>query len=485
MKRTKIVATIGPASEKEEVLEKLIKAGINVMRLNFSHGSYEEHLEKVLTLRKLNEKNNTAVAFLLDTKGPEIRLGTFADDKKHQLVKGTKFTLTTDQIEGDDTRLTVNYKDLVKDAKVGGTILLDDGLIGLTIDKIEGSNIECTVQNNGMLGGKKGVNVPNVKLSLKAMTEKDKEDLKFAVKHDFDYVAASFVRKASDVIEMKEFLKSIGDNSIKIISKIENQEGLDNFDEILEVSDGIMVARGDLGVEINIEDLPTVQKNMIKKTVHANKLVITATQMLESMQKNPRPTRAEVSDVANAVYDGTSCVMLSGESALGDYPVECVEVMSKIVNAAEANLDYWKRFRKRNIERLAIEHSVDATDEFEYKKQVSFALCCSAMYSNAKAIISVTEHGNTPSILSSYRPGCPIYVFTANAHTYRQMSAEQNVTAIYIENEYNYENMLKKGIAILKERKLLKTDDTVIISSNVIKNDKNEEFVSTGSIVKI
>ncbi|MEG2310874.1 MAG: pyruvate kinase [Clostridia bacterium] len=487
MRKTNIVATIGPASEKEEVFAKLVEAGLNVMRLNFSHGDHEEHLGKVKTLRKLNEKFGTSVAFLLDTKGPEIRLGTFADGQKHNLVKGNKFILTTDDIAGTDEKISISYSGLPNDVEIGGHILLDDGLVDLIIENINGHDIECKIMNNGLIGGKRGVNVPNAKLQLKAMTDKDKEDIKFAVDNDFDFIAASFVRKASDVLDIKEYLTKLGNTEIKIISKIENQEGLDNFDEILKVTDGIMVARGDLGVEIPLETLPSVQKNMIRKTVAAGKPVITATQMLESMQKNPRPTRAEVSDVANAVYDGTSAVMLSGESAQGDYPLESVQTMIKIVEASESNIDYWKRFKKKNLEKLTTVDDANISDPYEFKKQANFAVCCSAMFSDADAIVAVTEHGQTPSMLSSFKPGCPIYVITANENTYRQMSLEHGVKAVYIPNEYNFDKILKSGIDIFKQMNLLKENDTVIISGGFPQTSKSESFTgqATGCIIKI
>ena len=349
MRKTKIVCTIGPASENKEVLTSLIKAGLNVMRLNFSHGDHAEHLAKVNTLREINKELGTNVAFMLDTMGPEIRTTDFEDGEKHKFTKGDKLTLTTRAIKGNDKVLGITYEGLPNDVEVGGHILIDDGLIDLIVDKIDGTEIECTLQNSGMLKGRRGINVPGAKLQLKAMTDKDKDDLRFAVENNFDFVAASFIRKPQDVLEMREYLDSVGENRIKIISKIENQEGLDNFDEILKVTDGVMVARGDLGVEIPMEELPAVQKMMIKKCVLAGKPVITATQMLDSMQSNPRPTRAEVSDVANAIYDGTSAIMLSGESAQGDYPLECVQTMAKIADATEANIDYWKRFRNRRI----------------------------------------------------------------------------------------------------------------------------------------
>ena len=488
MKKTKIVCTIGPASESAEVLEELVKSGMNVMRLNFSHGDHAEHLAKVETLRAINKKLNTNVAFLLDTKGPEIRTGSFGTDQniKMDFTKGDKITLTTKDVEGTKDILSISYKGLPNDVEVGGHILIDDGLVDLLIDEINGDEINCTFQNSATLKGRRGVNVPGAKLKLAAMTEKDKSDLKFAVENDFDFIAASFIRKPQDVVEMKEYLKSLGGENIKIISKIENQEGLDNFDEILKVTDGVMVARGDLGVEIPEENVPAAQKMMIKKTVEAGKFVITATQMLESMQKNPRPTRAEVSDVANAVYDGTSATMLSGESAQGDYPIEAVKTMNKIIEASEENICYWKRFKKKNIEKLTTFEKEDLTDSYAFKKQANFSVCCSAMFSNADAIIAVSEHGGTPAILSSYKPACPIFVITANEKTYRQFAVEYGVIPVLIPGVYDFNKILSQGIEILKEKGYIKENDTVVLSGGL--NTESGEYLSTsatGTIMKI
>jgi len=488
MKRTKIVATIGPASENPEVLEQLILAGMNVMRLNFSHGDHEEHLAKVKTLQMLNEKLGTSVAFLLDTKGPEIRTGVFADGQKHEFTKGSIITVTAEDVSCSDTVIAVTYKDIAKDVNVGGHILIADALIELEIVKINGTILECKVLNTGIIGNRKNVNLPGAKVNLEALTEQDIEDVKFAVENDFDFIAASFIRKTSDVAALRNLLKSLGNTDIKIISKIENQEGLDNFDEILKVSDGIMVARGDLGSEIDIADLPVAQKLMIRKTIAAGKPVITATQMLESMQKNPRPTRAEVSDVANAVYDGSSAVMLSGESAQGDYPLETVTIMARIAEKSEMSIDYWKRFKKKNLEKLTTTvANVDVNDAYEFKKQANFAVCCSAMFANADAIIAVSERGQTPSMISSFKPACPIYVITANLHTYRQMSLEHGVKAIYIPEEYNFDAILRTGIEKLKSMNLLKDNDTVVLSGGFPQTSKTEYLAghATGSIIKI
>lgn len=489
MRRTKIVATIGPASQEEGMFTKLIQAGVNVMRLNFSHGDHEEHLGKVKTLKMLNEKLGTSVAFLLDTKGPEIRTGVFEDGKKHEYKKGSKVIVTADDVPCTDEVISMTYKTIAQDVKVGGHILIADALVELQVDNINGNNVECTVLNTGTIGSRKNVNLPGVKVNLEALTEKDIEDVKFAVENDFDYIAASFIRKPSDVLALRNLLKELGNEDIKIISKIENQEGLDNFDEILKVSDGIMVARGDLGSEIDIADLPAAQKIMIRKTVTAGKPVITATQMLESMQNNPRPTRAEVSDVANAVYDGSSAVMLSGESAQGAYPLETVTIMAKICEKSEQNIDYWKRFKKKNLEKLTttILDSEVTADAYEFKKQANFAVCCSAMFSNADAIIAVSEHGQTPSMLSSFKPGCPIYVITANLNTYRQMSLEQGVKAVHIPNEYNFDTILKLGIEKLKNDGTLKENDTVVLSGGFPQTSKAEYLAgsATGCIIKI
>ena len=490
MKRTKIVCTIGPASEKPEILEELIKSGMNVMRLNFSHGDYEEHLGKINTLKELNKKLDTNVAFMLDTKGHEIRTTDFADDAKHTFNQGDKVTLTTRDIKGDNDTLGITYKGLPNDVEVGGHILIDDGLMDLVIDSIEETEIHCTVQNGATIKGRRGVNVPGAKLKLEAMTEKDKSDLKFGVENDCEFIAASFIRKAQDVIDMRNYLDSIGGNRVKIVSKIENQEGLDNFKEILKVSDGIMVARGDLGVEIPEELVPAAQKMMIKETTAAGKFVITATQMLESMQHNPRATRAEVSDVANAVYDGTSATMLSGESAQGDYPREAVKTMAKIDEASEKDICYWNRFKKKNLVKLTNFDKIEVSDDdFEFKKQANFAVCCSAMFANADAIIAVSKDGVTPSLLSSFRPACPIFAITSDSKTYKQMAIENNVTAIYVENTTEYDELLEKGIEILKSKGLLKENDTVVLSGGLSKEDnQTKKFLSnqsTGTIIKI
>lgn len=491
MRKTKIVATIGPASESEEMLTKLINEGMDVARLNFSHGTHEEHLKKINLIKKINKEQNKGVAILLDTKGPEIRLGDFNNGEAY-LEEGKSIILTTEKCNGDCGKVYVTYKNIINDVNVGSQISLNDGMIELLVEEIRENEIECRILNSDTIKSKRGVNLPGIRLSLPALTDQDKADIKFGLENDIDYIAASFIRKASDVIEIKEYLKSIGGERIRIISKIENQEGIDNFEEILEHSDGIMVARGDMGVEMPLELIPINQKNMIKKAYKSGKLVITATQMLESMIHSPRPTRAEVSDVANAIYDSSSAIMLSGETALGDYPVECIKMMNGISETIENTIKYWNRFKKRNIEMFtpytSAEEKKDEEDMLSYKKRITFSLCSSAMFAGAKAIISVSEKGQTPALLSGLRPGCPIYALTANEKTYRQFSLEWGVTPIYIPNVYNLDEITTIGINILKEQGKLKTNDIVIMAGGYDHKTNSKSYLSNqalGILIKI
>lgn len=341
MRKTKIVATLGPATNEVPIIKQLIEAGLNAARFNFSHGSHEEHGQRMDNFIRAREEMGAHIPMVLDTKGPEIRTGDFASGSVN-VAAGQKFTVTTDDITGDETKVSVTYKGLVADLNIGSTILIDDGLIELKVDEINGNDIICTVMNGGEIGSKKGVNVPDVHINLPALTQKDIDDIKFGIKKGVDYIAASFIRSASDVLEIRKVLEENGGGDVKIISKIENRDGVENIDQILEVTDAIMVARGDLGVEIPFEEVPIIQKMLIKKCRERSKTVITATQMLESMTKNPRPTRAEVSDVANAIYDRTDAVMLSGESAKGNYPVEAIQTMDKIAREVESSFDYIK-----------------------------------------------------------------------------------------------------------------------------------------------
>ena len=490
MRKTKIVATIGPSSESEEMLEKLVLAGVNVARFNMSHGTHPEHLEKINKVKKINEKLGTNVALMLDTKGPEIRLGE-VENNKALLIQGEDFILTTDEVLGTEKRVSVTYKEITKDVKVGTTILLDDGLIGLHVKEVTNNEVICKILNTGTIKSKKGVNIPGIKLSLPSLTARDKDDIKFGVENDVDFIAASFVRKAQDILDLKEYLASINGTNTKIIAKIENEEGIENLDEILALVDGIMVARGDMGVEVNIELLPSIQKMMIKKAIAQGKIVITATQMLESMITNPRPTRAEVSDVANAIYDGTGAIMLSGESASGDYPEECVKMMNDIAVTTEKNIRYWNRFKNGNADKMGSNDEDVAktnSDGNTFRRQINFAVCSSALFTEAKAIISISEKGKTPAVLSGYRPGCPIYVFTANKKTYKQLSLEWGVNALCFPDVYNFEEILKKGVDQLLEQGKLQKGDIVILGGATTNDHISENYLSTqamGAVIRI
>lgn len=413
MKKTKIVCTIGPKSESKEILTKLLKAGMNVMRLNFSHGSHEEHAARIAALREVKEETGLKAAILLDTKGPEIRTIKLENGEDVKLVAGQTFTITTDKtVVGNNTIVAVTYDDFAKDLSVGNTVLIDDGLIELTVKEIEGNEVRCVVENNGMLGENKGVNLPNVKVNLPALAKKDIADLKFGCEQGIDFVAASFIRKGDDVREVRRVLTENGGSNIKIISKIENKEGLDNFDEILELSDGIMVARGDLGVEIPVEEVPFAQKMMIEKCNEAGKPVITATQMLDSMINNPRPTRAEANDVANAILDGTDAVMLSGESAKGKYPVEAVKVMTRIAEKTDpllyTNVDYDNK--DKGITEAVAKGCVDAAEVL-----------------GAKLIVVGTGSGRAARSIRKYFPSAMILAITNDQKAFNQMLLSKGV----------------------------------------------------------
>jgi len=455
MRKTKIVCTIGPSSESLENTKKLIMAGMNVARLNFSHGDFEEHGNRIKNIRQACEELNKTVAILLDTKGPEIRTGKL-EVEPIELVQDEYITLTTEDILGDKNRISITYKELPNDVQVGSTILIDDGLIGLTVVEIQGTEIRCRVVNGGTIKSKKGVNVPGVAISLPGITEKDASDIVFGIEQGIDFIAASFVRKASDVLEIRELLKKHNAEHIQIISKIENQQGVDNLDEILEVSDGLMVARGDLGVEIPAEEVPLVQKRMIEKCNLAGKPVITATQMLDSMQRNPRPTRAEASDVANAIFDGTDAIMLSGETAAGKYPVESVLTMSRIAEKAESALNYREMFLKQ---RIAQETSVT--------EAISQSVAISALDLNAKAIISSTESGQTARMVSKYRPQAPIIAVTTQDRTLRRLALTWGVTPVKGELATSTDEMFDYALQGGVKSGLVKEGDLVVITAGV------------------
>lgn len=406
---------MGPAVDNEEKLRALMLAGMDAARFNFSHGTHESHLALLTKVKRVRDELGAAVATILDTKGPEIRVKTFASGSV-TLAEGAAFTLTTRDVPGDESCVSVTYSNLHNELRPGCRVLIDDGLIELRVEEVRGQDIVCTVACGGPLSSNKSINIPDVHIQLPSLTEKDREDLRFAVEQDFDFVAASFVRKASDVEDIRACLKEYGGEHIRIISKIENSEGVENLDEIIAASDGLMVARGDLGVEIPAYEVPILQKTMIKKTSMAGKPVITATQMLDSMIRNPRPTRAEVSDVANAVFDGTSCVMLSGETASGKYPLEAVQTMVDTIRAAELATDYWGRFR-----RFEFKPGRDINDA------VTHASCQTAMDLEADAILTPTQTGHTARMISRFRPACPIVAFTTTERARRQLAISWGV----------------------------------------------------------
>lgn len=455
MRKAKIVCTIGPSSESPEMLKKLINAGMNVARLNFSHGDFEEHGRRIQNIRQACSEHGKTVAILLDTKGPEIRTGKLKEEPI-ELVQDERIVLTTEDIVGDKDRIAVSYRNLPKDVHVGSTILIDDGLIGLTVTEIRGTEIECRIVNGGPIKSRKGVNVPGVKISLPGITEKDANDIVFGIEQGVDFIAASFVRKASDVLEIRELLEKHGATHIQIISKIENQEGVDNLDEILEVSDGLMVARGDLGVEIPAEEVPLVQKRMIRKCNYAGKPIITATQMLDSMQRNPRPTRAEASDVANAVFDGTDAIMLSGETAAGKYPVESVETMARIAERAESALEYREIFMKQSKEQ-----------QTTVTEAISQSVANSALDLDAKAIITPTESGYTARMVSKYRPKAPIIAVTPNPQVMRRLCLSWGVIPIHGEEAKTTDELFELAVDTSMKHSLITLGDLVVITAGV------------------
>ncbi|MBU5592610.1 pyruvate kinase [Clostridium sp. MSJ-4] len=460
MRKTKIICTIGPGSENEKVLSKLIESGMSVSRHNFSHGNHEEHKIRIDLVKSLSKKYNKPIAIMLDTKGPEIRTGNFSESSV-QLKEGDEFSIyCREEILGDNTKCSVTYDGLCDDVKEGDSILIDDGLVGLKVKSVEGNKINCLVVNSGAVSNHKGVNVPGVSTKLPAVTKKDIEDLKFGVEMEVDLIAASFIRKAADVLEIRDVLKEIGGEDIFIFSKIENQEGVDNIDEIIEASDGIMVARGDLGVEIPIEKVPVVQKMIIEKCNKAGKPVITATQMLDSMIRNPRPTRAEASDVANAIFDGTDAIMLSGETANGKYPVEAVSTMARIAGEAEKQLDFQTLLMKKKIEHRP-----------GVPTAISLATTTTAMELNAKVVITATQSGSTARIVSKYRPQCPIIAVTPFEKIARKLCLSWGVFPIVAEMVNSTDELIEKSVSMVKESGFVKKGDLVVIAAGIPIND--------------
>ena len=456
MRKTKIICTLGPAVDSEEMIRKLILAGMNAARFNFSHGTHESHLAQLTKLKRVRDELGIPVAAILDTKGPEIRIKTFKDGRI-ELKKDDTFTLTTAECEGDANRVSVTYANLHNEVAPGNHILVDDGLIDLLVQEVKGQEIICLVENGGPLSNNKSINIPDVHILLPSLTEKDKDDLKFAVENDFDFIAASFVRKASDVEDIRAWLHECGGDNIRIISKIENREGVDNLQEIIDASDGLMVARGDLGVEIPAQEVPILQKKMIKATIMAGKPVITATQMLDSMIRNPRPTRAEVSDVANAVFDGTSCVMLSGETASGKYPIEAVEAMVSTVKAAESAINYWGRFREHSIQ-PGMSTINDA---------ITHTCCLTAMDLNAAAILAPTESGYTAKVISRFRPACPIVAVCQSEKVRRQLAISWGVHSYLTGFVDSTDRLFSMSVEVARKEGAVKSGDTVVITAGV------------------
>lgn len=450
MRRTKIVCTLGPATNDVEIMKKLIENGLDAARINFSHGTYESHAETIGKLKQAREELNAPIPLILDTKGPEIRIKTFKDGKV-RLEEDAQFTLTTREVEGDETIVSVTYADLPKDLQRGSRVLIDDGLIELRVDSIEDTDVHCTVINGGNVSSRKGVNLPGVKVNLPSLMEKDIADLKFGVENGFDIVAASFIRSAADVVNIRRVLEENGGGNIHIISKIENQEGVENIDSILEVSDGIMVARGDLGVEIPPEEVPLVQKMLIAKANMRGKPVITATQMLESMVHSPRPTRAEANDVANAIFDGSDAIMLSGETAAGAYPLEAVETMARIAKKTESSIDYGSKMV-----------GITEPARVNITNAISRAACNAAAELNTAAISTITRSGFTARMISKHRPVCPLLASTSDERVWRQMNLIWGCKPLLYHGELPKGGVFDTALKIAVSSGMLKNGDTVV-----------------------
>jgi pyruvate kinase len=455
MRKTKIICTLGPSTDDENILRELMINGMDVARVNMSHGNYEEHTVRINMLKKLRKELNLPVALLLDTKGPEIRIGKLSSSNT-MLEDGQKFTLTTESIEGNSEICGITFNNLPYDVKKGTRIFIDDGLIELKVDELTSTEIICTVINGGALYPNKGINVPGIDLSLPFIGKKDQDDIKFAVEQNFDFIAASFTRSAKDILILRSELEKNHGDKIWIIAKIENAQGVNNIDEIIATSDGIMVGRGDLGIEVSLEEVPIIQKCLIKKAYNAGKQVITATQMLDSMIKAPRPTRAEATDVASAIYDGTSAIMLSGETAAGKYPVEALKTMSRIAKRTERDIDYKTRFKNRNI-----------VENNDVTSAISHATCTTAHDLGAVAIITVSKSGRTAKMVSKYRPNCPIIGGTIDEKVLRQMNLSWGVIPIIVEEKDNTDDLFEHVIKVACERGFVSRGDLVVITAGV------------------
>ncbi len=455
MRKTKIICTLGPATDDEKVLREMMLAGMNVARVNFSHQTHGEQLKRIETVKRLRRELNLPIALLADTKGPEIRIGTFKTPKV-TLNEGQNFTLTTKDIVGDETKVKVSFEGLPHDVSKGTHILIDDGLIDMTVDTVTATEIVCTVVNGGEISARKGVNVPGVSISMPYISASDRSDIRFAVENDFDFIAASFVRNEDDIKQIKAELQRHGCRDMRIIAKIENREGVENADAILNESDGLMVARGDMGVEVPLEEIPIIQKQLIRKAYLAGKQVITATQMLDSMMKNPRPTRAETTDVANAIYDGTSAIMLSGETAAGKHPIEAVKTMAKIAEVTEQDIDYKEQFRK-----------TVHTDLCNVTDAISHATCAAAHDLDATAIVTVTKSGTTARMISKYRPQVDILGCSPSKKTVRQMNMSWGITPLLVEEKTSSDELFSHAISAAHNAGRLKDGDLAVITAGV------------------
>ena len=456
MQRTKMIFTIGPASDNEETLRKFIQIGMSVARLNFSHGTHETHKEKINLIKKLRKELKSPTAIMLDIKGPKIRTHDFINDGVN-LIEGQPFTIICDkEILGDTDKCSVTYKDLYKDVKIGGTILVDDGLLNFRVDDIKGTNIICTVIVGGMIKNHKGVNVPNISINLPSITEKDKEDLIFGCEMGVDFVAASFVRKASDILEVRNILNENGGEHIQIIGKIESQEGVNNIDDILAVADGIMVARGDMGVEIPIERVPIIQKSIIRKCNEAGKVVITATQMLDSMIRNSIPTRAEACDICNAIFDGTDTIMLSGESASGAFPIEAAKTMARIAQETEKHIDY-----------VYLNQRLREPAMGDFAEAISYSACRTSNVLNAKAIVAATTTGSTAKLISKYRPKCPIIAITPNEYVLRKLSLTFGIIPLLCKTFETTDDIISEARKVAKNSSCANEGDDILIAAGV------------------
>lgn len=457
IKKTKIICTLGPATDDPSVLEEMINSGMNVARFNFSHGSYEDHEKRLEELIAVRKKMNLPIATLLDTKGPEIRLGDFENPEGVTIKTGDKYILTTKDCLGTEEKCYINYEGLPADVSIGTSILINDGLISMTVESISGGDIICRVVDGGLLTNHKGVNVPGVDLKMPYLSSRDMSDLEFGSKHDFDFVAASFVRNATDVTILRNYIEAIGWKNVKIISKIENAQGVANIDDIIKVSDGIMVARGDMGVEIDFQRIPAIQKMIIKKVYEAGKIVVTATQMLESMINNPRPTRAEINDVANAIYDGTSAIMLSGESAVGKHPVEAVKAMTLIAKMTEQDIDYIKRFN----------NFYPQSGAKDITSAISHATVTTSHDLNASAIVTVTKSGTTARMISKFRPHTNIVGATIDEKVWRQLALSWGVTPIMCQIKNNTDELFDHAVEVSLNAGVVSRGDVVVITAGI------------------